>query len=79
MKTLDWATLSNDERDAALARPPATASEERIAAVQRIVEQVRADGDVALRAIGPCAVTLARAESLEAHAQSVVRRLEALT
>ena len=29
-----------------------------------------------LAAIGPCAVTLARAESLEAHAQAVVRRLE---
>ena len=30
-----------------------------------------------LLAIGPCAVTLARAEGLEAHAQAVVRRLEA--
>ena len=30
-----------------------------------------------LAAIGPCAVTLARAEGLEAHAQAVVRRLEA--
>lgn len=30
-----------------------------------------------LEAIGPCAVTLARAEGLEAHAQAVVRRLEA--
>ncbi|MBP6702568.1 MAG: histidinol dehydrogenase [Vicinamibacteria bacterium] len=29
-----------------------------------------------LVAIGPCAVTLARAEGLEAHAQAVVRRLE---
>lgn len=29
-----------------------------------------------LSAIGPCAVTLARAEGLEAHAQAVVRRLE---
>ncbi|MBP9946564.1 MAG: histidinol dehydrogenase [Vicinamibacteria bacterium] len=29
-----------------------------------------------LAAIGPCAVTLARAEGLEAHAQAVVRRLE---
>lgn len=29
-----------------------------------------------LRAIGPCAVTLARAEGLEAHAQAVVRRLD---
>jgi histidinol dehydrogenase len=29
-----------------------------------------------LQRIGPCAVTLARAEGLEAHAQAVVRRLE---
>ncbi len=29
-----------------------------------------------LAAIGPCAVTLARAEGLEAHAQAVLRRLE---
>jgi histidinol dehydrogenase len=29
-----------------------------------------------LQAIGPCAVTLARAEGLEAHAQAVIRRLE---
>ncbi|KAA2284521.1 histidinol dehydrogenase [Arenimonas fontis] len=31
---------------------------------------------VGLAAIGPCAVTLARAEGLEAHARSVLRRLE---
>mgnify|MGYP000487917535 CR=1 FL=1 len=29
-----------------------------------------------LRNIGPCAITLARAEGLEAHAQAVVRRME---
>ena len=29
-----------------------------------------------LAAIGPCAVVMARAEGLEAHAQSVLRRLE---
>jgi histidinol dehydrogenase len=51
MKTLDWAGLSADERDAALARPPSNSSEERIAAVQRILAQVRADGDTALRAL----------------------------
>jgi len=38
------------------------------------VQQVSREG---LLAIGPCAVTMARAESLEAHAQSVVHRLEA--
>lgn len=51
MKTLDWARLSADERTAALARPPSNSSEERIAAVQRILAQVRADGDTALRAL----------------------------
>jgi histidinol dehydrogenase len=39
------------------------------------VQSVDAQG---LRGIGPCAVTLARAEGLEAHAQAVVRRLESL-
>ena len=37
------------------------------------VQSVSREG---LEAIGPCAVTLARAEGLEAHAQAVVRRLE---
>ncbi len=40
------------------------------------VQSVAAEG---LRAIGPCAVTLARAEGLEAHAQAVVLRLEAVS
>jgi histidinol dehydrogenase len=38
------------------------------------VQAVTAAG---LAAIGPCAVTLARAEGLEAHAQAVLRRWEA--
>jgi histidinol dehydrogenase len=37
------------------------------------VQEVSLEG---LRAIGPCAVEIARAEGLEAHAQSVLRRLE---
>lgn len=37
------------------------------------VQSVSREG---LAAIGPCAVTLARAEGLEAHAQAVIRRLE---
>jgi histidinol dehydrogenase len=37
------------------------------------VQSVTPEG---LAAIGPCAVTLARTEGLEAHAQAVVRRLE---
>jgi histidinol dehydrogenase len=51
MKTLNWAQLSDGERAIALARPPSNASAERIAAVQRILAQVRADGDTALRAL----------------------------
>ena len=39
------------------------------------VQELSADG---LRAIGPCAVTLARAEQLDAHAYAVSLRLEAL-
>jgi histidinol dehydrogenase len=39
------------------------------------IQSVDAQG---LRAIGACAVTLARAEGLEAHAQAVLRRLESL-
>jgi histidinol dehydrogenase len=37
------------------------------------VQTVNREG---LAAIGPCAITLARAEGLEAHAQAVVRRME---
>jgi len=51
MKILDWTKLSNDDRAAALARPLSNASEERIHAVQRILAQVRADGDSALHAL----------------------------
>ena len=40
------------------------------------VQSVTGEG---LRAIGPCAVILARAEGLEAHAQAVIRRLERLS
>jgi len=51
MKILDWSTLTEAERIAALARPPSNASEERIDAVRGILAQVRADGDAALRAL----------------------------
>lgn len=37
------------------------------------LQEVSSEG---LRRIGPCAVTLARAEGLEAHAQAVLRRME---
>lgn len=42
---------------------------------QVTVQELSADG---LRAIGPCAVTLARAEQLDAHAMAVSLRLETL-
>lgn len=51
MKTLDWASVSDTERATALARPPSNSSAERIATVQRILAEVRADGDNALRAL----------------------------
>jgi histidinol dehydrogenase len=46
-----------------------------VASFQRSIslQEVSAEG---LRGIGPCAVTLARAEGLEAHARAVLRRLD---
>uniref|UniRef100_UPI0025E13CE3 histidinol dehydrogenase n=1 Tax=Arenimonas sp. TaxID=1872635 RepID=UPI0025E13CE3 len=46
-----------------------------VASFQKAIsfQQVSREG---LAAIGPCAVEMARAEGLEAHAQSVLRRLE---
>lgn len=82
MKTLDWARLSADERAAALARPPSNSSEERIAAVQRILAQVRADGDTALRALtrrfdnvelGALEVTTAEFDAAEAGLDPALR------
>jgi histidinol dehydrogenase len=48
---LRWADLDADAQRAALARPPVTTDADSVAAVQRILDQVRADGDVALRAL----------------------------
>ncbi len=82
MKILDWARLSADERAAALARPPSNSSEERIAAVQRILAQVRADGDTALRALtrrfdnvelGALAVDAAEFDAAEAGLDPALR------
>ena len=84
MKTLDWARLSADERAAALARPPSNSSEERIAAVQRILAQVRADGDTALRALtrrfdnverDALEATTAEFDAAEAEVRAQVARL----
>ena len=51
MKRLDWQTLDADARAAALARPGADGQAEVDAAVRRVFEQVRHDGDGALRAL----------------------------
>lgn len=51
MKRLDWTALNSAERDLALARPNRQAQAGRIAEVERLIEQVRADGDATLRAL----------------------------
>jgi len=48
---LDWAALDDRAREAALRRPALQRSEELTATVARIIAQVRADGDAALRAL----------------------------
>ena len=48
---LDWAALDDPAREAALRRPALQRSEELTATVARIIAQVRADGDSALRAL----------------------------
>jgi len=47
----EWAALDRSARDAVLQRPPATRNAELTRSVARIVAQVRADGDAALRAL----------------------------
>jgi len=49
MKRIDWNTLSETERNDALARPAQSRAEELRHGVERIVAEVRAKGDVALR------------------------------
>ncbi|KFN41094.1 histidinol dehydrogenase [Arenimonas oryziterrae] len=51
MKTVIWSQLEADAQTRLLQRPASTTSAELDAAVARIIEQVRADGDVALRAL----------------------------
>ena len=50
-QVLEWTALDANARRAALARPESSSSETLRAAVGRILEQVRADGDAALRAL----------------------------
>ena len=51
MKSLQWNRLDQTAREAALARPVQAIERELEAAVARVIEQVRADGDSALRAL----------------------------
>ena len=51
MKTLSWSQLDGAARAAALARPVQAVDAELEMAVSRIIEQVRADGDSAIRAL----------------------------
>ena len=51
MKCIDWNALSASDRTAAMARPGVARQADIEAAVERIIEQVGADGDSALRAL----------------------------
>jgi histidinol dehydrogenase len=51
MKRIEWKRLDADARRACLARPGGGDQSEVEAAVKRVLEQVRADGDTALRAL----------------------------
>ncbi|MBK6728956.1 MAG: histidinol dehydrogenase [Xanthomonadales bacterium] len=51
MRRVDWSALSAAERATLLQRPASLRSEELRRTVGRILEQVRADGDVTLRAL----------------------------
>lgn len=51
LQVLEWAALDQGQRRAALLRPVQERGEELAAAVARILEQVRADGDASLRAL----------------------------
>lgn len=51
MRTINWQTLDENQRSEALRRPTLAVQAEVMAAAQRIIEQVRADGDTTLRAL----------------------------
>lgn len=80
---LDWAALGASAREAALRRPVLERSEELMAGVARIIAQVRADGDAALRALtrrfdgcelGGFAVGAAEFAAAEARLDADVKR-----
>ena len=51
MEIIDWSRLAEAARMQTLQRAPQTRDESLIEGVARIIAQVRADGDVALRAL----------------------------
>jgi histidinol dehydrogenase len=51
LRRFDWAPATGEQRAAALARPASSNSDELLAQVRRILDQVRADRDGALRAL----------------------------
>ncbi len=51
LRRFDWSQASAAQRSEALSRPLSSSSDELLAKVQRILDQVRADGDGALRAL----------------------------
>lgn len=83
MKRIDWNQLDESARAACLARPGSGDQSEVEAAVRRVFDQVRADGDTALRALTRRydGVELARfevgADEIEAAQQSVAPTLRA--
>ncbi len=51
LRRIRWAQATPEQRADALARPASSSSEELLGRVRRILDQVRADGDSALRAL----------------------------
>ena len=51
MKVIDWESVAPEARATLLQRPSAVLAEEVRAAAARVIAQVRADGDTALRAL----------------------------
>jgi histidinol dehydrogenase len=51
LRSMRWSQATSEQRAEALARPASSSSDELLASVRRILDQVRADGDGALRAL----------------------------
>ena len=69
MKRIDWNTLAETERDVALARPAQSRAENLRHGVEQIIAAVRADGDIALRALSArydrCALDIIEVQEAE--------------